>query len=576
MYLNRFKFSFIFLLLFFSSFLLKDEGKTFSQNLEKIGAKDMLKVNGGLNLNAIYLNSNNPNSTRAPFSWYLNGNLTFSILDWSIPFTYSYSNQHSTYSQPFNQYGLAPTYKWIKVYAGWSNMSFSQYTFSGYPFLGGGVELTPNNWKIAVMYGRLKKAVEYDAINQSDRDMSFKRMGMGAKVGYENKGYGVNVIWFQAKDDVNSLTFIPEATQIQPQENTAVSVAGKAPVTKFFNLEAEYALSGFSRNIFADEAPKGSKNELPLIFKPRTTSEFYSAFKSSLTFNSKFISCGINYERIEPGYKTLGIYYMNNDIENITLSPQFRLFKSKLNVSVNAGLQHNNLNKEKLSTMRRVVGSGTIAFVPNQKWNFNASYSNFTSYSRNRPVTDPFYITSPADTMKFYQISQTANGTASHNFGNEKRRNAITLMTSYQVSRQEVGSVTGDPTTMLNGNMSYGLQFVPTKVMVSFCVNANTTKAPGMNVAYVGPGINIGKSFFQNTMNCTFGSIYNLSYLNKERNGSALNERLSVTYSPKLKDKKFGKPSAGLSVNYVTRKATQANSTSLNELTINANVSYAF
>jgi hypothetical protein len=77
-------------------------------------------------------------------------------------------------------------------------------------------------------------------------------------------------------------------------------------------------------------------------------------------------------------------------------------------------------------------------------------------------------------------------------------------------------------------------------------------------------------------MNCTFGSIYNLSYLNKERNGSALNERLSVTYSPKLKDKKFGKPSAGLSVNYVTRKATQANSTSLNELTINANVSYAF
>ena len=149
-------------------------------------------------------------------------------------------------------------------------------------------------------------------------------------------------------------------------------------------------------------------------------------------------------------------------------------------------------------------------------------------------------------------------------------------MSSYQVSRQEVGSVTGAPTKMLNGNVSYGLQFIPTKVMVSVCVNANTTKAPGANVAYVGPGINIGKSFFQNTMNCSFGSIYNLSYLNKASNGSALNERLNVTYSPKLKDKKFGKPTAGLSVNYVTRKTTQVNSPSLNELTINANVGYAF
>src|SRR3954466_11075603 len=172
MYFNRSKFFIVFLFLFFSSFLLKEDGSIFSQNLEKVGTKDMLKVNGGLNFNSIFLNSNNPNSTRAPFSWFLNGNVTLSILDWSIPFSYSYSNQHSTYSQPFNQYGLMPTYKWIKVYAGWSNMSFSQYTFSGYPFLGGGVELTPKNWKIALMYGRLKKAVEYDAINESDRDMS--------------------------------------------------------------------------------------------------------------------------------------------------------------------------------------------------------------------------------------------------------------------------------------------------------------------------------------------------------------------------------------------------------------------
>lgn len=574
MYFNKRKL--VFSALFFLFVFIQDQEILHAQNLEKIGKKDMVKVNGGLNFNSIFLNTNNPNSSRAPFSWYLNGNITLSVLDWALPFSYSYSNQQSTYTQPFNQYGVTPTYKWIKAYAGWSNMSFSQYTFSGYPFLGGGVELSPKNWKIAVMYGRLKKAIEYDAVNESDRDMSFRRMGMGTKVGYEKNGYGLNLIWFHAKDDIHSLTFIPETTQIQPQENTVISAVAKAPVTKLFNLEVEYALSGFTRNIFAEETPEGKGNKLPLIFTTRTTSEFFSAFKSSLNFNSKFISCGLNYERIDPGYKTLGIYYANNDLENITLSPQVRLFKSKLNVSLNGGVQHNNLNKEKLSTMRRVVGSGNIAFIPNPKWSINTSYSNFTSYSRNRPVTDPFYITSPADTMKFYQIAQNANASVSHNFGNTKIKNSITLMTAYQVSRQEIGSTEGAPTTMLNGNLAYGLQFVPTKTMLSFCLNANTTRAIIINTVYIGPGINVGKSFLSNSMNCTLGSVYNLSYINNKSNGPVFNERFSMTYTPKLKDKKIGKPSAGLSANYVFKTATVAGSSSLKELTVNVNVGYTF
>ena len=58
---------------------------------------------------------------------------------------------------PLISMALLQLIKWIKTYAGWSTMNFSQYTFSGHRFLGGGVELTPKNWKIALMYGRLKK-----------------------------------------------------------------------------------------------------------------------------------------------------------------------------------------------------------------------------------------------------------------------------------------------------------------------------------------------------------------------------------------------------------------------------------
>jgi hypothetical protein len=561
---------------FFAVFLLGSGNSFFAQNLEKIGKKEMVKVNGGLNFNSIFLQTNNPNSTRSPFSWYMNGNINISILDWSIPFTYSYSNQHSTYSQPFNQYGITPTYKWIKVHAGWCNMSFSPYTFSGYPFLGGGVELNPKSWKFALMAGRLKKAVEYDAINETDRDMSFTRIGMGAKAGYEKKGYGLNIIWFQAKDERSSLHYIPPSTQIQPQENTVVSANAKAPITKFFNAEAEYALSGFTRNSFADEASKGTINKLPYLFKTRVTSQFFTAFKSSLNFNSKIFSCGVNYERIDPDYKTLGIYYGNNDLENITLSPQLRLLKSKLNLSFNAGVQHNNLNKEKLSTMNRVVGSGNISYQPDPKWNMNASYSNFTSYSRNRPANDPFYQPSIADTMKFYQVSQNANATINHSFGKKKVKHSITLTSCYQVSRQQIGSMQTEPTTTINGNVAYGSQFVPAKTMISISANANETKAFNNVIFFFGPGLMISKSFLGNTLMMSFGSIYNLSTTNHKNNGTLLNERLNIGYSPKVKNKKYGRPTLSLSANYVTKFNTPANTKTLSEFTGNVNLGYAF
>jgi hypothetical protein len=562
----------------FSLLLISSLGTTlYAQNLDKIGKDDMVKVGGGLNFNSILLNTNNANSTRAPLSWYLNGNVTVSFLDWSFPFTYSYSNQHSSYTQPFNQTGISPTYKWIKTYIGTCNMNFSQYSYSGIPFLGGGVELSPKNWKVAFMYGRLKKAVEYDAINESDLNMSYKRMGMGAKVGYEKSGYGLSLIWFEAKDVQNSLSFIPAVTAVQPQENTVVSATAKAPITKYFNVAAEYSLSGFTRNSFAEQLSSTvSGNKLPIIFQPRTNSQFFSAFKSSVNFNSKFFSCGANFERIDPNYQTLGIYYMNNDIENITLSPQVRLLKNKLNIALNTGIQHNNLENEKLSTTYRLVGSGNITYQPTPHWSAMGSYSNFTSYSKNRPLTDPFYQPSPLDTMKFYQVSQNATATLNHTFGKTKLKHNITFMAAYQVSKQETGSVESAPITLLNGNVAYGIVHVKTKTMISISANANQTTVLNSSTVYYGPGITVGKSFFSNMMNVTLGSIYNLSYNENKNNGSVINERLNLGYNPKVKNKKYGKPNLSVSANYMTRLNAPVGTASVHEFTGNINLGYVF
>src|SRR5690606_25043087 len=131
------------------------------------------------------------------------------IMDIALPFTYTYSNQGGKFTQPFNRTSLNPNYKWIKSQIGLTSMSFSPYTLSGHLFLGAGVDLTPGKWKISVMAGRLNKAVGFDPIENNLSTITFGRFGYGLKCGYENKGYGGSIILFKAKDNVESLPFIP-------------------------------------------------------------------------------------------------------------------------------------------------------------------------------------------------------------------------------------------------------------------------------------------------------------------------------------------------------------------------------
>jgi hypothetical protein len=48
--------------------------------------------------------------------------------------------------------------------------------------------------------------------------------------------------------------------------------------------------------------------------------ESYSAYNGGVNLKLKKGMVGVKYERIDPGYKTLGAYYFNNDLENITLN----------------------------------------------------------------------------------------------------------------------------------------------------------------------------------------------------------------------------------------------------------------
>lgn len=559
----------------------------YSQNLDKIGKKDMVKVSGGLNYSSVFYNAHGIPNRRQPFTWFLNGNISVNVLDISLPFTFNYSNNQVAYTQPFNIQSFNPTYKWIKGYAGITSMNFSQYTLAGHVFAGGGVELAPKNFKFSAMYGRLKKAVEFDVINNSDVNMSYERMGWGMLAGYEKNGYGIKLIYFGANDNPTSLQFTPLNSNITPMENSVVSLGGNATFFKKVKLEAEYALSGLTRNVTSpSDLNSAPKNKLPLLFTPNSTSQFFSAFKTSIGYSLKTFAISLNYERIDPDYKTLGAYYLNNDLENITVAPNIGLFKGKLNFSLNTGLQRNNLDNSKLNTTKRWVGSVNANFIPSKKWNVSASYSNFSTFTNQRPQEDPFYKNT-LDTLNFYQLSQNAMLSTGHNFGNTKTKQNIMLTANYLVAGQNQGAISDPgmlgtvtdikvPSRIYNGNLSYNVSIVKTKTAIGFALNANVSDMLGIRNTYYGPNINVSQSLLNNQIRITIGTSYNQMLTNSVKTNEVFNHRLSFNYSPKFKNEKIGRVSFSLSAIYLQKTRTITNANAFNEFTGNIGANYSF
>lgn len=524
-----------------------------SQNLEKVGDKDMLKISGGIGFNSMLYNSFGTESQREPFIWNLSGNITANFLDVSLPFVFNYSNNHLSYSQPLNFQSLNPKYKWLQAYIGNTSMSMSKYTLSGHMFSGAGLELTPGSFKFAFMYGRLLKAIELSADSSNIEQVCFRRMGAGVSAEYNKNGKDFKLIYFTAKDDELSLMFRPAAINLQPMQNSVLSAIVKYPLPAHISFESEFALSGITRNTGYEGADSiTGRNYLPVIFRINPTSSFYKALRTSIAYSLKSFRLSINYERIDPGYKTLGTYYFTNDCENITMAPSFVLFKGKLNISANTGLQRDNLYGNKISTSRRLIGSANFSYTPGKKWMINGNYSNFSSYTRFRNNSDPFNL-NPLDTMNIYIVSKSAMIGGNYKFGKENIQHTLSFNGNYQNSGQQQGSFSDpglsgatdeeiiNPANVYCGIVSWNMNFKKSKTSVTAAFNTNLSKMVNAETLFLGPTASFNRSIIKNTLKITVSTTYNKMFVNDVQSRELINYRIGLGYTPKKNaDKKRG------------------------------------
>ncbi len=520
-----------------SLLLLGIFGLSFSQSLDKIGKEGGVTLGGGISTNHVYYNAWGKDPNRDPYAYVVTGNLNLNMYDFAVPISFAYSNQQFTYRQPFNQVGFSPKYKWVTGHFGMRNMSFSPYTLAGHVFFGGGVDLKPSDkWNISAMYGRLNDAVE---MSENTSKPTYLRKGTGLKVNYVGNTGDYTFILFGAYDDPNSLLIAPDSLGITPEENMVWSFGLNQKIGKKLSFKGEFARSAYTRDSRTDASSSELQFYDKIFFIPtRTTTVFYNAFKSSLDYDFGFMKVGTGFEQIDPDYRTLGAYYFNNDLRNLTLNLSTNLFEKKVQLRAQGGYQTNNLDGSKFSTQRRGIGSLNLTWKASQRMNWNASYSNFLSYTNIITAEQRLSSLTPydnLDTLNFTQIVSSASLNTSYALkATKKVKSGLALAGTLQQTGDANGqeAVTSN-SRIYNGSLSYSHQYTKKQLSLSTGTNLNVTELETGDIQLVGLTLAINKAMFEKKLKTSLSTSANNSYIAGGLQGQVYAVRSSAAYTLK-------------------------------------------
>ncbi len=508
-------------------------GNLYAQDLSNIGKAPPLALNGGISLNQVYFHSDDTLATRDPYAYTMMANINLSVYGWSIPLSMIYSNRQWSYHQPFNQIAIHPSYKWIRLHLGYTSMTFSPYTLAGHQFLGAGVELTPpGKFSFSAMGGRLQKRILPDSANRYDP--AYHRYGAGFKTEYSTGFGNIGVILFYARDNENSLTFEPDSIPVLPLENLCTGINGNFTFLRNFNFNFNYSLSTLTEDLYAPES-ESSKGFMP-FYNYRESTRQYHAIRTSFNYNSRYGAIGVGFERVDPGYLTLGAYYSNSDFVNYTVNYTGGILNNRVTLAASYGLQQDNLSGQKEQENKRTVTNLNIGFVPVDKLNIAVFYSNFNNFTHiqsdfeNINTTNPYGI---LDTLDFTQISENMGTSANLLLGDkEKISHSINTSFTFQKASQQQGDNPEHAgSKFYNASGGYHVRISAIDLSPGIMLNYSSSKADSITTEIIGPSLSLKKSFLDKKLNARIMLSYNKSLINKESQGNNTIARASAGYS---------------------------------------------
>ena len=524
-----------------------------AQDLGTLRKQRPFRLSSGLSLNMGGYAVSGIENRRMPFTWSLSGTPAVEVYGIKFPFLLSFSNQQRSFQQPFNQFGVAPTYRWAKLHLGYSNVRFSNYTLAGRRFLGAGIELNPGKWRFGFVQGRFQKAIEYDSTAVKQTGIlpynvpvpAFSRVGYATKFGFGGKKTFVELTYLRAHDRENSISANFRAMpNLRPEENAVVGLHTQLTLFKKLVWQTEVAASAYTRDLRSDSIDLGKYPKIERFSKiilPRESTQLFTAGETSLGYSHKYFGLQLRYRRIDPDFKSMGAYFFQTDIEQYTVAPSMRLWKGKINLGGSVGLQRNNLTNARLHTTERLIRSFSASINPRPSVGVSISMSNFGVTQAPNPTLSavPTY-----DTLRLAQVSRSMTITPHFRFGRRGLRQTITMSANVNSLDGQNNSDASAKAAMqtFGGNCQYQIANTRTKLNAQAGLNFQKVENTYFRSSTMGLNLGAGKGWRKTSINLNAGFFQNsiigqgkgntlqggLGFQYKIRKGASLNARLGT------------------------------------------------
>ncbi|MEL6668614.1 MAG: hypothetical protein AAFP08_06565 [Bacteroidota bacterium] len=507
-----------------------------AQDLQNLTNRQAAQVSGSLQFGMQFYRAEGLPSRANPFQVTANGNLNIQLLEeFNIPISWAIGRQRPNIRGPvFSQFGLSPRYKSLTVHAGYRNLNFGRFTLNNHTFLGGGVEVQSGKLRLAGMYGRLRQGVREvsEDIDLFTRQPLYNRMAWGGRIGFGTDESHFDITYFRAEDrDLNL-----DADQLDsldlppPAENIVLGIDFKQRIGQNFNLFLEAAGSGFNRNLNSEELPI---NEAPVssLIEPLFTARFSNqaglAIRGGFKYRLRAFNIGAEYERIDPGFESMGTYFLNGDWENYRINSGFGLFRNRVRLQGSLGIQRNNLYEQRLETNRRVIGAGNLLWQGGDNWGLSMQYSNFSQDQR------PSALIVLNDTLRIASTTENIGGSWYLSTSSSDGASGNWLVT-LNLQRTDNDNPLNEGFTQINtlfSTLGYTHRFPNQKTQLSGNVNFNRIELAIQPTSSYGITLGVQHQLAEDKLRLSASNTFNRNLVNGEADGLSNVLRANMTWS---------------------------------------------
>ncbi len=468
-----------------------------AQQHDPMGSQSPVRISSGIQAQTTFYSVRDIPYRMQPFNWSLSGTPMIELYGMSLPFSFYVSNQQLGFQQPFNQLGLTPTYKWAKAHLGYSSVQFSDYTLAGRRFLGAGVELNPGKWRFGAVYGRFQKAVERDSIVQATPESylsgvpqsSFARNGYAIKLGFGTDNNYIDLICLRAGDEAHSIQSGEGLEALRPERNTAVGLKHRLGAKAGFFWESDIAMSFYTRDDRAEPVDTG--NVPAFLYRwldPRLTSQLTYAGNMQVGYRTRAVRASLRYRRISRDFKTMGAYYFQTDIEEIASQLGLHLFKRKVHLRSNLGVQRNNLGADRLHTTQRMIISVYAGAQITKRLRTDIHYSNFGVIQRPQ---QPGLV----DSIRIDQVLSSWQATTAYNLPSDRPQHISLQFTSQSLAPRELGFTQVGEMQSIQCTGLYSMTLLTAGLTLTVNGQWLRNNQPAGTLKSTGGGLSVSKAF---------------------------------------------------------------------------------